>query len=129
MVRTTYGSTCQTTEIFTPAATGTLSRPAITNDVGGERNEEHDQRRVHELHLGWLEGPGPDAQVHRTGLHDPGGCLLIEQHPEEGDESEDGEDAKYRLDALDGLLGMLRAGAVQDGATLAAVAQRAADHR
>ena len=33
MVRTTYGSTCQTTEIFTPAATGTLSRPAITKDV------------------------------------------------------------------------------------------------
>src|SRR2546422_230259 len=87
------------------------------------------QRGVHELHLGGLERPRPDAQIHRSRLHDPSGRLLIEQHPEERDEREDGEKAKYRLDALDGVLRMLVAGAVEDGSTLAALAQGAANDR
>ncbi len=33
MVRTTYGRTCQTIEIFWPEATGTLRSPAMTNEV------------------------------------------------------------------------------------------------
>ncbi|EAU62494.1 hypothetical protein STIAU_4702 [Stigmatella aurantiaca DW4/3-1] len=97
------------------------------DDAGEHGDEDHHQRGVDELHLAGLEGERADLLIHPARLHHPGGGLLIEEHPEEGDgghqEQVDAEDGPH---ALDGLLGVGLPGAgqpVAPGGALAAVAQ------
>ena len=75
-----------------------------------ERNQHHHERRIQRLHLRGLK---PLGLRHLVRLQHPGRRLLIEQRPERRDEREHDQDAQHRAHAVDGLVRMTRARAIE----------------
>ncbi len=91
---------------------------ARVDDTVKERHQCENEDSIESLDLLILHREGTEVLVHCLGLQGPGGALLIEERPEDGEGAEDGENEPDALDITDILRRELRASRIDPVVTL-----------